>query len=501
MRQDDLVGLNDRGAPEAARQDPSRGPPTARPAPPRRPGDVHRVGLAGRARRAAGRRARHDRRASAPAARSSTASTPASSTARSATAKARSRRSRRSPAGTGSTSRQCYAYSDSASDLPMLAGGRPPGRRQPRRAARTPRPPPRLADRASSASAPRRSIRRTPPGRRRRRSAAARVRRRHRATVADALASCLDRLGGHRVARRSRASWRLRATSGPVESHTSPSSSNSPSWMNAAPEDAAQRAGRGHAADVHRQLERRHPADRQAGVLNTAGGNASAAQQQARGGRSLAGPSANANQPSISATPALAAVDGTRRRTGRGGPAAGRPDRTATPSAATRAAHTRRTAAASGGAPATNVGPARRSDVAERAEHADARRVPSASTQRRRSTVANRLPDLHRRRRRPRTGPAGAGREVVRGHRERRAADVRRPSPAPRAPAGSRRWRCRRCPNRRSTVTGVAPPSPTVASTAVAASNSTCPTSARVHPSDVTNAVRTRRMRTGRLTR
>jgi HAD superfamily hydrolase (TIGR01490 family) len=42
---------------------------------------------------------------------------------------------------------QCYAYSDSASDLPMLEAVGPSGGGQPRRQARTPRPPQRLADR------------------------------------------------------------------------------------------------------------------------------------------------------------------------------------------------------------------------------------------------------------------------------------------------------------------------------------------------------------------
>ena len=51
-----------RGAAPAARQDPPRGPPAARPAPPCRPGDVHRVGVAGGDRRAAGDDARDDRR-------------------------------------------------------------------------------------------------------------------------------------------------------------------------------------------------------------------------------------------------------------------------------------------------------------------------------------------------------------------------------------------------------------------------------------------------------
>ena len=62
MRQDDLVALNADIVPEAARQGPARGAAPGRPAPPRRAGDVHRVGVAGRARRAAGPGARHDGR-------------------------------------------------------------------------------------------------------------------------------------------------------------------------------------------------------------------------------------------------------------------------------------------------------------------------------------------------------------------------------------------------------------------------------------------------------
>ena len=93
-----------RGAAEAAGQDPPRGPAAARPPPPRRSQHLHRVGGAGRDRRAAGPLARHDRRASARA---------ASVDGRCLQRRARRpvllragqgrRRCRRSPAGTAST--------------------------------------------------------------------------------------------------------------------------------------------------------------------------------------------------------------------------------------------------------------------------------------------------------------------------------------------------------------------------------------------------------------
>ena len=60
MRVDDLVALNCPDPAQAAGQDPARGAPPPRPAPPRRPQHVHRVGGAGRDRRATGAVARHD---------------------------------------------------------------------------------------------------------------------------------------------------------------------------------------------------------------------------------------------------------------------------------------------------------------------------------------------------------------------------------------------------------------------------------------------------------
>ena len=70
--------------------------------------------------RTAGESARHDGRRSARSARSPTACTPANWPAHSAMARERWKQSRIWPGGRIYDLGQCYAYSDSASDLPML---------------------------------------------------------------------------------------------------------------------------------------------------------------------------------------------------------------------------------------------------------------------------------------------------------------------------------------------------------------------------------------------
>ena len=62
MRHEDLVALNAPIVPKLMDKVRPEARASARPAPPRRPRHVHRVGLAGRARRPARRGARHDRR-------------------------------------------------------------------------------------------------------------------------------------------------------------------------------------------------------------------------------------------------------------------------------------------------------------------------------------------------------------------------------------------------------------------------------------------------------
>ncbi len=135
-----------RGAAEAAGQDPPRGPSPARPPPPRRPEHVHRVGRAGRDRRVAGPLARHDRRHRHPR------------RGRRRHVHREARRAvrvrRREGGGDGGVRPVGRARPRPVLRLLGLgerpadaAGGRPPGRRQPRLATGPPRQGERLADR------------------------------------------------------------------------------------------------------------------------------------------------------------------------------------------------------------------------------------------------------------------------------------------------------------------------------------------------------------------
>ena len=144
-----------RGAAAPARQDPPRGPTAARPPSPRRSGDVHRVGVAGRDRRAAGGDTRHDRRHRH------------TQRGRRRRLHRRARRAVLLRPGQGRGDRRGRPVGrprpgpvlrlQRLGERPADArGGRPPGRRQPRRHARTPRPPRTAGRSCTSASARRR---------------------------------------------------------------------------------------------------------------------------------------------------------------------------------------------------------------------------------------------------------------------------------------------------------------------------------------------------------
>ena len=155
VRVDDLVALNADIVPEAHRPGAAGVHAAHRAAPRRRPGHVHRVGVAGRARRAAGEGARHDGR---------------HRHAQQDRRRRLHRRARRAVLlrrGQGGGHRgdsrrrerfdldRCWAYSDSASDLPMLQRRRPSGGGEPRRQARAHRRATRAGRSSSSASAAR----------------------------------------------------------------------------------------------------------------------------------------------------------------------------------------------------------------------------------------------------------------------------------------------------------------------------------------------------------
>ena len=344
---------------------------------------------------------------------------------------------------------QCYAYSDSASDLPMLeAVGHPVAVNPDGKLERHARAP-RLADRALQPAheggdpahrgrrtvvAPRSAARRRFA---RRRSSSA---RRSAATRSAAPRSLDPDRSGHE---RELAATGRRARRD--ESQISPSSSSSPSWTKRVRNRQRSGPGAGTPRTCTVSSTRRHPRHRQLGVEHGRRERVGGEEQGDRVDRLVGGASRTRTSPPISPVPVGLPVrnpaslgtqpDARAARQNAGSRALGR----------RRCGRTRRSGGSSGGAPSIDGRPA--GDlIAERAEHrgslgvAHAQRSPSRWPVRRPARTTSTL-DLAR--------PGRRRREVVGGDASAAAGRRRRPSPAPRSPAGSRRWRCRRCPTRR----------------------------------------------------